>query len=122
MIKLLYFGNPYIEKDNLAIKTAEKLKKEFPEINFLHVQDTFQLLDLDLSDAILLDVVQSIKEVSVINQNEITSGRISTTHDFDLGFFLKLTNKKIKIIGIPQFYDENLAFDKVKSILENQLN
>ncbi len=117
MKKVFYFGNPYIEEDNLAIRVAEKLKKEFPEINFLHIQDTFQLIDMDLSGSILLDVVQSIKDVCLISQNDITSSRISTTHDFDLGFFLKLTDKKVKIIGIPQFYDEEKAVNKIKSIL-----
>ncbi|MBS3088454.1 hypothetical protein J4402_01605 [Candidatus Pacearchaeota archaeon] len=119
MKKVLYFGNPYIKEDSLAIKVAEKLKKEFLGIEFLYVQDTFQLIDMDLSNSILLDVVQSIKDVSLINQDNIISSRISTTHDFDLGFFLKLTNKKVKIIGIPQFYDEEKAVDKVKAILQN---
>ena len=34
-MKFLVFGNPIIERDNLALKLLPKLKKEFPEIEFV---------------------------------------------------------------------------------------
>lgn len=119
MKKLFYFGNPYIEEDNLAIKIIKRLKKEFNNIEFKHIENTFQLVDLDFENSLLLDVVQGLKEIKILDVKDIKNSSLQTAHDFDLGFFLNLTEKKVKIIGIPQFYEENLAFNKVKSILKD---
>jgi Ni,Fe-hydrogenase maturation factor len=116
-IKVFYFGNPHIDEDSLAIRVAEKLKKTLPDIEFINIKDTFELMDIDLTSSIILDVVHSLKEVSLLRSDDIKSSGASTTHDFDLGFFLKLTNQKAKIIGLPQQYDENRAAEKVRELI-----
>ncbi len=101
-MKILYFGNKFLEQDNLAVKICERLKQEMQNIEFKEIKNTFQLIDEDLEDFILIDVVQDLKDVKWINVDDLKVDKISTIHDFDLGFFLKLKNKDVKILGIPQ--------------------
>jgi Ni,Fe-hydrogenase maturation factor len=116
-MKIFYFGNPFIKEDSLAVKVAEKLKPIFKNVEFEYIKDTFQLLDTNFKDSLMIDVFDNIKEVSIISSNNIKSRGLSSTHDFDLGFFLKLTNQKANIIGIPKSYDETKALEEVKKII-----
>jgi len=117
--KILYFGNPFLAQDSLAIKVAERLKEKYPLIEFAYVQNTFELIDLDLSDCVLLDVVMGIDEVALLSSKNISSSTVSTTHDFDLGFFLKLTGKEAVIIGLPMDLDVGAAFESTIKIIDS---
>lgn len=114
--KILYFGNPYLEEDNLAVLVCRKLKKEL-DIDFEEVDDTFQLIGKNLDNAIIIDIVQGIKKVQIIDSETLERGNITSLHDFDLSFFLSLLKLKPKIIGIPQYYNKEKALNEVKSIL-----
>lgn len=118
-MKILYFGNPYIKEDSLAIKVAEKLIPLFPNLKFQYIKDTFQLMDLDFTDTLLLDVADNIQKVNIVDAKDIKSRALSSLHDFDLSFFLNMTGQKISIIVIPQDYDENTAFNDVREIITN---
>ncbi len=118
--KILYFGNKYLEEDNLAVKVCEKLKNldEFKETDFFHVENSFQLVDLEFDNLIIIDVVQGIKEVQEIKFEDLKQNNLLSLHDFDLGFFLKLRGKSdVKIIGIPQEMKEEEALESVKKKL-----
>ncbi len=107
-MKIYYFGNQYIQEDNLAIKLCKQLKQEITNknIEFIHINNTFQLVDKNMENAIIIDVVENLKKPKIMNIQDLKQDNIHTLHDFDLGFFLKLTvknrNKSTKIIGIPQ--------------------
>lgn len=120
-LKVLYFGNPFIKEDSLAVNVAKKLKKEFPKIEFIHIESTFQLMDLNIGSSLLLDVADSIRRVSLINTSRLIDPMVSTTHDFDLGFFLNLTGKSTNIIAIPKGYSETDALNEVREIIKSYL-
>lgn len=120
-MKVYYFGNSFLKEDSLAIKVCNKLKKHFQNINsnleFQQIKDTFQLIDLDFKNSVIIDVAEGLKEISWLSQKNLVQGTISSLHDFDLSFFLKLTKKKVKILGIPKDYNEKKALKEVKDIL-----
>lgn len=115
--KIFYFGNPYIKEDSLAIKVVDKIKRDFKEIEFVYVKDTFQLMDIDFTNSLLIDVSSSGKKVELIDSSKVVSTERTTTHDFDIGFYLKLTGKTAKIIVIPKNYDIDKACNEVKTLI-----
>jgi Ni,Fe-hydrogenase maturation factor len=117
-IKIFYFGNPYIEEDNFAIKVAEKLKKKMSGVEFVYIESIFQLIDKSFESEIILDVVEGIENVQILDIEKFVENKLSTTHDFDLGFLLKLKKQKVKIIGLPKKYSEDKAVREAKEIIE----
>ena len=116
-MKVFYFGNPFLENDNLAVKVCRKLEQENKNIEFEHISDTFQLIDKNLNESVLVDVVHGIKKVEFVDSSSLKQGKISSLHDFDLGFFIKLKKASPRIIGIPPAYSEELALKEVRSLL-----
>ncbi len=117
--KILYFGNPHIQEDNLAIKVCQELGKylKFKNIIFEKIENTFQLIEQNLKNVIIVDVVKGLRKVQEVKVGDLKQDNISSLHDFDLSFFLKLLAKNIKIIGIPQNYDFQKAVNEVKEII-----
>ncbi len=120
--KVFYFGNPYIKEDSLAIKIAEKIKNDFPELDFKHIQNTFELIDEDLSNSLILDVANSVEKVTLLGTENLNYSSLSTTHDFDLGFFLKLTDRKANIIAIPLNSSIETSIAEVKKAINQFLS
>ena len=119
-LKIYVFGNSILKEDSLAIKTAKKLEKIFPEVNFIYQDPNEEIKEKNL---FILDVAQGIKKVSLINDlNKLEFSNRVSLHDFDLTFSLKLMKKiglvkKINIIAIPINYDEKKAYEEVKNYL-----
>ena len=107
-MKIFYFGNPHLDEDNSAIKICERLRAELKNDEFKQIDNTFQLFDENLEGAVLIDVVQGLDKVREIKPEQLEQGRITSLHDFDLAFFLKLKKQKARIIGIPQDYSRNI--------------
>ena len=107
MTKVLYFGNDLVTEDKNALETVRSIKGDLPDVDFVHCLSPEEILSHSGSDVIILDVARGIKEVKeVADQEKIKHGTMTTLHDFDLGFFLKLlkrTGKKtdFKIIALP---------------------
>jgi Ni,Fe-hydrogenase maturation factor len=120
-MKILCFGNPYIEKDSLAIKIGKELKNH----EIIICESTNDLLYQESFDYIL-DVAEGIKKTTIIEDvNKLKENKLFSLHDFDLSFFLKLMQKigridKIKIIAVPMNYEKEKAIEEVKNILEKQ--
>jgi len=99
------FGNEHLEFDSFARKVAGMLSSK---INTIDAHSPDILLDSKEKELLILDVVKNIKKPMVISDiSKIKTNPMTSLHDFDVGFFLKLMNgmginKKIKIIGIPQ--------------------
>jgi len=120
--KILTLGNEFIESDSLAIKVANTLKKENPNLEFIHIKDTFKLMEIlkeENSQITILDVAQNLTEPKLLNINDLQVNSITTAHDLDAGFVLKLlgNNKNIKIIGIPINGSEKEIKKKVKELI-----
>jgi Ni,Fe-hydrogenase maturation factor len=121
---VLCFGNKFIEMDSLPLILYKKLKNKIPSVEFVHCESPNEIMDYaDYDNVFILDTVKGIRDVSIICDLDLLKERkIFTSHDFDLGFFLKVLNsikkmKNIKIIGIPTSYKEDEAEKKVKKIL-----
>lgn len=129
MRKVLVFGNPYLEEDNLAVKVGNQLKSDKSAksgFDVIHCPNPDDLLNHDLNNAVILDVAKGIDKVDVFDDLEsLEFSVIFSLHDFDLSFFLKILKEagkleRVSIIGIPQGYDEKEAIKEVKKILKKQ--
>ncbi len=113
-MKIYCFGNEFLEYDSLAKVIADEIKiKDIEFIKCNSPEDIF----LEEEKIIILDVVEEIKEVVLIDDiDQLKDNQITSLHDFDLSFFLKLKKelgeiKEVKIIGIPMKGDK----EKIKS-------
>jgi len=93
-----------MEGDDIAPRIAEDLKNVMDD-EFVYSNDPTDLMEED--NIIILDAVKDLTEVRIFtNVDDFADMRISSLHDFDLGFFLKLAEKmdmkkKITVIGLP---------------------
>ena len=100
------FGNPLLSFDSLPLKLVPRLRKIFPEINFVVVDPNENLKPVN-KKLFIIDTVEGIDQVMVLDSLErITLSKTCSLHDFDLGFNLKLLQKigeleKAIIIGVP---------------------
>jgi Ni,Fe-hydrogenase maturation factor len=125
-MKTIYvFGNPLVKEDSLPLKLINKLKKEFPSLQFKEF-DTVEDLDLE-KELSIIDTVKGINKVELIDDIEkITTSKIYSLHDFDLGYNLKLFKKmkmidKVRIFGIPPNIKEKEAFEQLKKLIITNL-
>ena len=119
--KILCLGNEFIEEDSFALKVGEQLSKELPQIQFINVKDSFQLMEFlnVYDDVVVLDVVSGLKDVKVLGVNDLQENKIMTTHDFDAGFVIRLfENKSLRIIGIPMKGNINTTKENVKKLIK----
>lgn len=116
--KIYVFGNPLVKEDNLALSVAERLEKDFLDVEFVHQDPNEEIKEDNL---IILDVAEGIDKVMIIDDiNKLDVGKRVSLHDFDIAFSLKLMKKiglvkKIKIIAIPVNYDIEKACQGVKN-------
>ena len=103
-IKILCFGNEFVEEDSLAKRLSKEMDLdgfEFvgcgrPEDILGHLNEKF----------IILDVASGLKRVSLIDVDDLKHDSLITAHDFDLSYYLKLLThageiSDVKVVGIP---------------------
>lgn len=121
MKRIYVFGNPLVKEDSLPLKLIDKLRKEFPSLEFKEF-DTVEDLELE-KELNIIDTVKGIKKVELIEDiDKIITDKIYSMHDFDLGYNLKLLKKmkmidKVRIFGIPMKMSENKAFLELCKLL-----
>ena len=119
---VLCFGNEYIKEDALAKEIADELKIE--NVRFVKCDDLNQILDYKNENLFILDVAEGISKIEIIKDiDKIKTKNITSLHDFDLGYFLKLMKeigklKAINIIAIPIGMDKEKAKKELKSIFQ----
>lgn len=128
MKKTIYiFGNPLLDFDNLPIKLLPKLKKEFPNFNFIHLDPNENIKPIN-KELIIIDTVININKVKIFNNiDKIELDTIYSAHDLDLGFNIKLLQKinklnKIIIFGIPPKLKEEEALKQLIKEIKKQFN
>ena len=115
------FGNPLVKEDSMPLKLIDKLRKEFPYIEFKEF-DTVEDLDLE-KELNIIDAVKGIKRVELIEDiDKIITDKIYSLHDFDLGYNLKLLKKmkmidKVRIFGIPSNMKEKEAMKELCDVI-----
>jgi len=103
-MKVLVFGNPFLENDSLPLKLLPKLRKTFPSIEFKEIDPT-EDLDKQGRDLVILDTVEGIDNVIELNSIEqLYANKVYTMHDFDLAYNLKLLKKIGKIDSVRIIY------------------
>src|SRR3989344_712349 len=111
--KIYVFGNTLIKNDSLAVTITKKLQKDFPKINFVHLDPNEEIKEKNIT---ILDVAEGITKTTVLHDvNQLEHGKKFSLHDFDVAFSLKLMKKadlikKIKIIAVPMQYSQKKAY------------
>ncbi|MBU0472485.1 MAG: hypothetical protein KKF89_04510 [Nanoarchaeota archaeon] len=119
-MRILVFGNPYLEYDSLAVKVAKELGKED---EFIICTSPEQIMDNKFD--YIMDVVEGIDDIKIFdNLKMLNPHKMFSLHDFDVTFFLSLMERlgkvdRVKIIGIPINYNKKKAIEKVKEFLES---
>lgn len=118
-MKIFVFGNEDLEFDSLPLRILPKLRKKFPEVEFI-VKDPNEEWETE-EEITVLDTAVDIKEVMVFDDLEKFSAapRLGM-HDFDALANLRLLQKlgkikKVKIIALPPDMSEEEAFKKVSA-------
>ncbi|MFH1642470.1 MAG: hypothetical protein ABIC04_06245 [Nanoarchaeota archaeon] len=120
-MKVYCFGNEFLKEDSLAKEIAGEL--EITGIEFINCEspeDIFQ----EKGDIVILDVIEGIDKVIIIeDMDQLKDNNITTLHDFDLSFFLKLMKSmdqigNVRIIGIPIKGDKKIIKKQILKILQ----
>jgi Ni,Fe-hydrogenase maturation factor len=122
MKKVYLVGNLLLKNDNQPLVLQKTLQRRFPDLEFLSVDPNENFIPEN--DSIIIDTVVGIKQVTLFTSvdNFVNSSKISS-HDYDLGFHLKLLKKlkkidKVMILGIPS----SIKRQQTKNEIINQLN
>lgn len=121
-MEIWIFGNPDDAADNLPLRLLPKLRKVFPNAQFIPL-DPNEDREPPADRLIVLDTAHGIKRVKMFSSLDAfePAPRV-TLHDFDAYAHLKLLEKLKKlplttIIGVPANYDEAKALDEVIAAL-----
>ncbi|MCB9359625.1 hypothetical protein H6503_06865 [Candidatus Woesearchaeota archaeon] len=124
-MKVYCFGNEFLENDSFAKEIADEIS--FPGIEFVKCDSPDEIF-LEEKEIWILDVVDEIDDVILIDDvDKLKENYISTLHDFDLSYFLKLMKEmgrlnSIKIIGIPMKGDKEEIMDKIVDKLKENFS
>lgn len=120
-MQIFIFGNPDVALDALPLKILPALKKQFPEVDFVHLDPNE---DWDVpDDLIVIDTVLGLKEIHVFDSlDDFEAAPQISMHDFDalanLRLMMKIGRiKKIKIIGLPPMIAETDAVEAITNLL-----
>lgn len=122
--KILVFGNPNVDCDNIALRVAGQLQKNNGHAFDFEIVESPDGLEKYGKNLLIMDSVQGLERVELLHGlNSIRLAPRITTHDFDLAFNLKLLEKtgkidKISIIAVPQEYGLQNAIFAVEALLK----
>ncbi|MEM2918153.1 MAG: hypothetical protein QXY62_01455 [Candidatus Altiarchaeota archaeon] len=124
-MKVFCFGNEFLREDSLAKKISSELK--IPGVEFVNCNSVEEIFQYANKGEILIMDVANVKKPLILQDIEkIESKRISTLHDFDLGFFLKLMKKlnnkfNVKIICIPKKGNRKKIAKGIENLLREKV-
>jgi hypothetical protein len=119
------FGNPLVDEDSLPLRIVGKLREMFPSFEFKEF-DTIEDLEPQ-REMNIIDTVKGIKNVELIEDvDKITTDKIYSMHDFDLGYNLKIWKKmklveKVKIFGIPSDMKDEDALSELSRLIASKV-
>lgn len=127
---VLVFGSEIVKEDSIALKIADILKKDKSLPRKIKIIECSQLNDIfkhKNERIVILDVAKGIEDVALLDDlHTIRKKGISTIHDFNLGYYLKLMEaigelKKMEIIAIPYHANNIEEIAKKVKILLNKI-
>ncbi len=108
---VLYFGNPLVEEDRMALEVGRLLKKK-PElekyykfVECLKPEDFFD--EITSGSVIILDVAENTEQIhEILDPDLLSIDRVYSAHQQNLSFYLKLFKAigditAIRILTIP---------------------
>jgi Ni,Fe-hydrogenase maturation factor len=121
-MKVLVFGNPIAKTDSAAVKIADKLSPEMPEIEFKRF-DTAEDLEKEGEELVIMDAVVGLSAPRLIELSELElPEQPLSLHGFDLLWSLLLLKKigklkKATIIGVPAKQSAAKNVETVRKLL-----
>lgn len=125
--RILVFGNPLVHADSIALRILPRLRKRFPEIDFVEF-DAAENLEGEGRNLCILDSAVGIRKAAVFDGiGSLAGGRAVSMHDFDLALTLKLLMKmgrisSVLIIAVPSLLSEKAALAQVCRLLSSSLS
>ena len=124
-MRVLVFGNLLLGEDSLPLRLIGRLRKKFPNIEFVEFDPTEGLEDEAAKGILAIDAVKGIEKVELITEKEMGLLEMppsASLHDFDLAWNLKLLGKlkllkKVRILGVPPEYPEKKALSELSTFL-----
>ncbi len=124
-MKVFIFGNPDVEEDSVPIRLLPQLQKEFPGIEFVHLDPNEEWGEMP-EHFVMIDTAQGVDGAVVFDDlGKLEKTPLTSLHDFDVAANLKWLKKlgkikKITIIGVPVGGTEfNDTVGAVHNILTN---
>lgn len=144
-MKIFVLGNPDLEGDDVAVRLMPRLKKQFPEIEFKHIDpleglgenpicrtsDDRRIYDKksDQKNNERIVIIDAVKGISKVKRFDdlaqfVSTHKRLTMHDFDLYDELILLQKlkklpKIAIIGLPWGVSEKDIWNSLEKMIES---
>ncbi|VVB77380.1 Uncharacterised protein [uncultured archaeon] len=125
-VKFLVFGNPLVDIDKTPLLLLNRLRKEFPQIEFKEF-DPSENLEGEGRDLNIIDTIEGIENVVLFTDiGLIRTSRIFSLHDFDLGYSLKLLKKlgildSVRIFGVPMKISQRDALSQLSELIRKEL-
>ena len=118
------FGNKDVTMDAVAFEVANKLRNDFPAVDFIEINPNEDVPFDNGEDIYLMDVVRGIPDVKILDDSwvdKLIHTESSSVHDYDLGFQLKYLKKlgklgKVTIIGLP--YGKPAVYSSIHSTVK----
>lgn len=125
--KFFVFGNPTVKRDSLPLNLLGELRGRFPEIEFIKFDPNENLED-EGRELNIIDTVEGIDRVILITDiDSISTQKLYSMHDFDLGYNLKLLKKldyidSVKIFGVPMKMKKKEALEQLTKLISANLS
>ncbi len=116
-MKVLCFGSTLIRKDRLAHDVADALSGALSGFEFVKCNSYDDLVAHEGGEFIIIDVAEGIGKPKWLARSELKDYKRYSSHDLDLGFYLKLLKPKARIFALPCKMERRQAVSAVKKAL-----
>ena len=87
-MKILCLGNEFIKEDSFAKEVCSGLTG----FDIVNIKDSFELLEIlkREKEVVIVDVVLGLKDIRLVDKEDLRQDSILSAHDFDAGFLISL--------------------------------
>lgn len=125
-MRVLCFGNEFVESDLLALKVADEVRIE--GIEFVKCESPDDISDyIESGRVAIMDVARGIKKVEILRDlDNLLMQSLCTCHDFDLAFHLKLLREigelnEVIIIALPMNANLPIVEKELRSLIPDDI-
>ncbi|MEW6529020.1 MAG: hypothetical protein AB1391_03970 [Candidatus Micrarchaeota archaeon] len=105
-MKILVFGNPFINGDSIVFNIVKKLKRKF----CFKILESVEDIENEGKNLLILDSAEGISKICILKDlDRLETNALYSMHDFDIALTLKLLKKigkieSVTIIAVPKGY------------------